>query len=66
MKCCLCGKEIETKNNYSYGNNPSPVCTIENARCCDKCNDSIVTPFRILLMKFREEYEVLKNALEHI
>lgn len=48
MKCCLCGKEIKSERFEDYfGNNPSPVCTIEGARCCDECNDSIVYPFRV-------------------
>lgn len=66
MKCCLCGQEIKTDNAYSFGNNPFPICTIENARCCDKCNNAIVVPFRIITMHFKEHYDVLKRALEHL
>lgn len=40
-KCCICGTPI----GY-YGNNADPVC---DGRCCDKCNDSIVIPYRIYL-----------------
>lgn len=35
--CCLCGKEFT-----GFGNNPYPLDDTPNARCCDKCNDSVV------------------------
>lgn len=40
-RCCICGGVFT-----GYGNNPWPL---ENypARCCDKCNEDIVVPFRI-------------------
>ena len=66
MKCCLCGKEIEPTNSFTYGNNPFPVCTIENARCCDECDKRIVGPFRYLSRTFKEHYEVFKSALDSL
>lgn len=41
--CCICGAPIE-----GFGNNPDPVVTLENARCCDACNNDFVIPARIL------------------
>lgn len=42
-RCCICGEKFE-----GWGNNPWPVVKAENARCCDKCNEEIVIPRRIL------------------
>ena len=46
MKCCLCGKEI-----IGWGNDPWPVVTDEDARCCDECNLSIVLIARLTNLK---------------
>lgn len=49
MKCCLCGKDIKADSiGWDMGHNPAPVCTIENARCCDECNARIVVPYRLI------------------
>ena len=40
--CCLCGKEKE-----GFGNNPYPLCTDIESRCCDYCNMRLVIPARI-------------------
>lgn len=41
-QCCICG------NNFSgYGHNPQPVDDTEGARCCDRCNSSVVIPARM-------------------
>lgn len=45
MKCVICGEEIN-----DYGNNPYPVRTAEDARCCDDCNSEFVLPVRIMTM----------------
>ncbi len=37
--CSICGKEFE-----GYGNNAYPI---NDGRCCDDCNVSIVVPRRI-------------------
>ena len=60
MKCAICGKEIENK----FGNNPWPVRTDEDARCCDECNTSFVIPSRISLGYIpREKHELIINTL---
>lgn len=37
LKCCICGKAIS-----GFGNNPSPLVTVDGARCCDKCNWKVI------------------------
>ena len=51
MKCAICENEI----NNEFGNNPWPVRTDENARCCDECNTSFVIPYRIMLMRLNKK-----------
>ena len=36
QKCCLCGEEFG-----GYGNNPAPLA--EEGRCCDRCNEKVVS-----------------------
>ena len=38
-KCSICGKQYE-----GYGNNAQPV---NNGRCCDECNRTVIIPRRI-------------------
>ncbi len=45
--CSICGKHYE-----GYGNNAQPV---NNGRCCDKCNGTIVVPRRFQAEKNRRE-----------
>lgn len=45
--CSICGKNYE-----GYGNNAQPV---NNGRCCDECNITIVVPRRFLDAKNRRE-----------
>ena len=40
--CCICGQEFN-----GFGNNPYPVNSDENARCCDDCNITKVIPARL-------------------
>jgi hypothetical protein len=41
-QCCIC------ENNFSgYGHNPQPIDDTEGARCCDRCNSSVVIPARL-------------------
>lgn len=47
--CCLCGKCIEGE-----GNNPFPLDREDGAVCCDGCNDKVVIPTRLLLMKLNK------------
>lgn len=42
FECCICGRSFE-----GFGNNPYPVNTDENARCCDECNWGQVIPARL-------------------
>lgn len=43
--CAICGKE-----NEGWGNNPYPVKTNYEDRCCDDCNTKFVIPARIMLL----------------
>ena len=49
LKCCLCGKTIES----GFGNNPAPIPTKnEDDECCDECNMEKVIPARLgMLLK---------------
>ena len=46
MKCSICNNEIETNplTNWDQGHNAEPV---NEGRCCDFCNSSVVIPTRI-------------------
>jgi hypothetical protein len=48
MNCSICRKQIETKNGWSAGHNAEPI---NDGRCCDVCNATIVIPARINIMK---------------
>lgn len=41
--CCICGCECENE----FGNNPWPVVKDNDARCCNRCDASVVIPARI-------------------
>lgn len=41
-KCIFCGKEKE-----GYGNNPFPLATLKDGKCCDNCNLNKVLPARL-------------------
>ena len=48
--CCFCEGELDHVDGQTpetWGNNPDNACSVENARCCDECNRSIVIPVRI-------------------
>lgn len=47
MVCSICKKEIENRNGWAGGHNAEPV---NNGRCCDVCNATVVIPTRIKLM----------------
>lgn len=44
MKCSICDNEIPVKGNWDQGNNAEPI---NNGRCCDVCNDTVVIPARL-------------------
>ena len=46
MECSICNNEIETNplTNWDQGHNAEPV---NEGRCCDFCNSSVVIPTRI-------------------
>ena len=56
MECCICKKEIEkqyTKEGVMFwdqGNNAQPI---DDGRCCNECNATIVIPARLTEMKLK-------------
>ena len=56
MKCCICKGEIEkqyTEEGEMYwdqGNNAQPI---DDGRCCNECNATIVIPARLTEMKLK-------------
>ena len=56
--CCLCGRTC-----VGYGNNPWPLNTDEDARCCDLCN-SLVTTERIRMTLNRRRKEDADKRLQ--
>lgn len=48
--CCICGKKFT-----GWGNDPWPVNTDDDARCCDECNSLHVVPARLAQMFNRKE-----------
>lgn len=65
MKCSICGREIFHPLIKNYlGNNPYPVRTGEDDRCCDNCNDMFVTRARLVSMNLpKENMEQFANGL---
>lgn len=58
MECCICHNEIEKKYHdgkmyWDGGNNAEPV--VEDGRCCDYCNATVVIPARIRGIQEREK-----------
>lgn len=47
LKCSICTRDIEPKMGWEHGNNAQPI---NDGRCCDFCNDTVVVPKRIKLM----------------
>ena len=44
MKCSICKDKIKVKRSWKQGNNAQ---SINDGRCCDKCNSMIVIPARL-------------------
>lgn len=40
--CVICGETF-----VGFGNNPAPVKSLDEGKCCDMCNDIVVIPSRI-------------------
>jgi hypothetical protein len=52
----MCGKECENK----WGNNPYPLVTDKNARCCNECNDLVIMA-RMGALVLKEKQEEKEN-----
>ena len=47
--CSICGKKIPTElDGWSIGNNAEPI---NDGRCCNECNETVVIPARIKQIK---------------
>jgi hypothetical protein len=63
MKCSICEKEIPVKEGgWSQGNNAQPV---NDGRCCDDCNMSVVVPARLTELCDRNEEREDEEEQEH-
>lgn len=51
MECVFCEKETG-----EFGNNPAPLFTGEG-RCCDKCNQGMVIPFRLYMISTGKNWD---------
>jgi hypothetical protein len=49
-KCSICGGPIDVKpgSGWAGGNNAQPI---NDGRCCTTCDETLVVPLRIALMK---------------
>jgi len=52
-ECSICHVKM-VSSEYKYGNNAHPV---NNGRCCDTCNITIVIPARIEQIKQQKDEE---------
>jgi len=48
--CCICGRTFT-----GWGNNPYPVVTDKDARCCDECDYVVVIPTRVIELYKRKK-----------
>ena len=56
--CCFCESELEHypgQDPACWGNNPDNACSIEDAKCCNRCNQLIVMPVREFTMALIEK-----------
>jgi hypothetical protein len=51
-KCSICNGPIEPKGTWLLGNSAEPI---NDGRCCDLCDQTIVIPTRIRRMRNRSE-----------
>ena len=54
MECKICDKEIsmDVDGKWDGGHNAEPI---NEGRCCEKCNDTIVTPMRLREFQSKRE-----------
>ena len=54
MKCTICGLEIklDSDGKWDGGHNAEPI---NEGRCCEKCNDTVVTPMRLREFQSKRE-----------
>jgi len=54
MRCSICGKEIipHPISGWDQGNNAEPV---NDGRCCDECDQTVVIPRRIRDYQHRQK-----------
>jgi hypothetical protein len=50
MNCSICQNEIQAVGDWTQGNNAEPV---NDGRCCDQCNATVVIPARLTQMRRR-------------
>ena len=57
--CCLCHKPI-----IGYGNNPWPISTNPEDRCCDVCNYTKVIPARLEIARIAKENSRITEIID--
>ena len=55
MKCSICQNEIQAVGDWTQGNNAEPV---NDGRCCDHCNATVVIPARLTQMRQPRKIEI--------
>jgi hypothetical protein len=55
MKCSICQNEIQAVGDWTQGNNAEPV---NDGRCCEHCNATVVIPARLTQMRQPRKMEV--------
>lgn len=56
--CCFCGKTYTNYGNSTWGcwsREEEMMGVGEKQRCCNECNETVVIPSRVMLMRKREE-----------
>tara|TARA_R110000787_G_scaffold109904_1_gene218517 strand:- start:46 stop:294 length:249 start_codon:yes stop_codon:yes gene_type:complete len=57
-KCCFCSADVG-----QYGNNPEPLVSYEDGKCCSKCNIELILPYRLLAHRDYDKYVEVVNEL---
>ena len=54
MKCTICGLEIkmDADEKWDGGHNAEPI---NEGRCCEKCNNTVVIPMRLRQFETRRK-----------